>query len=134
MSDVEKIYELIKKEKEDSVSSVACDVLRAMVILHGSAWQSDLQDTLTGLWSLSFLTLDRMIDKESLVPEALKQLNVLGLIQSEKKLRSDLSRQEPVEDELHSVKNLRALIVIFGSDHLVEKYRREIMGYGAIGR
>jgi len=134
LSDEEKIYEIIKKEKEDCVLSVASDVLRAMVILHGSAWQSDLHDTLTGLWSMRGLNLDGMISREDLVPKALKHLNSLGLIQSEKKLRSDLSRQEPVKDELHNVKNLRALIGIFASDSLVERYRREIMGYGAISR
>jgi hypothetical protein len=128
----EKIGEVLKKEKEDHVCSVAADVLRALVILHGSAWQSDLMDTLSGLWSIKGLDLNGMIGREDLVPKAIKMLNELGLIQSEKRLRADLSRQEPVKDELHSAKSLGTLIRVFATDSLIERYRREIMGYEAL--
>ena len=101
MSFKEKINGILNREKEDLGLSVAADVLRALAILHGSAWQSDLMDTLTGLWSIRGLDLDGIIGREQMVPKALKQLSELGLVRSEKRLRGDLSRQESVKDELH---------------------------------
>ena len=128
----DKINKILEKEREDHVLSVAADVLRALVILHGAAWKSDLMDTLTGLWSIRGLNLDDMIRRERLIPEALKELSESGLVRSEERFRSDLSRREPIKDELHSVRNLGALIRIFAADSLIEKYKREIMGYGAL--
>ena len=52
-----------------------------------------------------------------------------GMVQSKKMLRADLSRREPVEEELHRIKNLINLIRGFAGDSLIERYRREIMGY-----
>ncbi len=132
MSVKEKISEILKKERKDNVFSVAADVLRAFVILHGSAWQSDLMDTLTGLWSLKELDLDAIIGGENLVPKALNRLSGLGLVESKKSLRADLSRREPIKEELHTVKNLGTLRRIFAADPLIEKYRREIMGYNSL--
>ena len=132
MSTEKKIAELFRKEKDDRVSSVAADILRSLVILHGSAWRSDLWDTLTDLWRIKEIDLKGMISREKLVSKALVQLNVLGLVESERRLRSDLSRQEPVEDELHVLKDLKISIKVFAFDSLVARYRSEIMGYGCM--
>lgn len=133
MSIEDTVNEILKKEKSDQLYSVAADVLRALVILHGSAWQSDLMDTLTGLWSIKSLELDEMIGREDVVPKAIKLLNEKGLVRSEERLRGDLSRQEPVKDELHTATNLITLIRLFTVDSLIEKYKRDVMGYSSLG-
>lgn len=124
-----KIREILKEEKENRVLSVAADVLRALVILHGSAWRSDLMDTLTGLWSIKGLDAGDMIDRERALPEALEKLSESGLLRSERRLRADLGRREPVEEELYSAVNLISLIRTLSFDHTIDKYRREVMGY-----
>ena len=40
----ETIKELLSKEREDDFSKASCDVLRALAILGGRAWHSDLND------------------------------------------------------------------------------------------
>ena len=124
-----KVKEILREEDKNQVLSVAADVLRALVILHGSAWRTDLMDTLTGLWSIKGLDAGGVIDREKALPKALEKLNEVGLLKSERKLRADLGRQEPVEDELYSAVDLISLIRTLSSDHTIDKYRREVMGY-----
>ena len=128
MSDRE-LDELLAKEKQDRISSISVDILRALVILHGSAWQSDLVDTLSGLWRLKGLNMNDMIDLVRSVPEALRKVEESGLIESEQRSRGDLSRLEPVEDKLYSAKGLWPLNSILSSDQLIQRYKREVMNY-----
>jgi hypothetical protein len=121
--------ELLAKEKMDRISSVSVDILRALVILHGSAWQSDLVDTLSGLWRLKGLGMNDMIDLVHSIPEALKKVEELGLVESEQRPRGDLSSVETVEDKLYSTKGLWPINSILSSDPLIKKYIREVMNY-----
>ena len=121
--------ELLAKEKMDRISSVSVDILRALVILHGSAWQSDLVDTLSGLWRLKGLGMNDMIDLVHSIPEALKKVEELGLVESEQRPRGDLSSVEQVEDKLYSTKGLWPINSILSSDPLIKKYIREVMNY-----
>ncbi|MGQ9782007.1 MAG: hypothetical protein ACUVQ8_07155 [Nitrososphaeria archaeon] len=111
------------------MTSIEIDILRALVILHGSAWQSDLMDTLSGLWRLKGLRLDSMIDLGGRVPKALKRLEELDLIEAEIRPRGDLSRLGPVDDTLYSAKGLWHLNSIISGDPLIHRYRREVMNY-----
>jgi len=120
---------LLAKEKRDRISSISVDILRALVILHGSAWQSDLVDTLSGLWRLKGLSMSDMVDLVHSVPEALKKVEELGLIESEQRPRGDLSRLEPVEDKLYSAKGLWPFNSILSTDTLIQRYKREVMSY-----
>lgn len=121
--------ELLAKEKMDRISSVSVDILRALVILHGSAWQSDLVDTLSGLWRLKGLGMNDMLDLVHSIPEALKKVEELGLVESEQRPRGDLSSVETVEDKLYSTKGLWPINSILSSDPLIKKYIREVMNY-----
>ena len=121
--------ELLAKEKMDRISSISVDILRALVILHGSAWQSDLVDTLSGLWRLKGLGMNDMIDLVHSIPEALKKVEELGLVESEQRPRGDLSSVETVEDKLYSTKGLWPINSILSSDPLIKKYIREVMNY-----
>jgi hypothetical protein len=126
------LEELMRKEKDDLISSIEVDVLRALVILHGSAWQSDLMDTLSGLWRLKGLRLESMINLGNHVPQALKMLEEMGLIEAEVRPRGDLSRLGPVDDILYSAKGLWHLNSMISGDQLIHRYKRETMGYGSI--
>lgn len=128
MSGIE-LDKLLAKEKRDRISSISVDILRALVILHGSAWQSDLVDTLSGLWRLKGLSMSDMVDLVHSVPEALKKVEELGLIESEQRPRGDLSRLEPVEDKLYSAKGLWPFNSILSTDTLIQRYKREVMSY-----
>lgn len=124
-----KVDELLKRENDDFLSSIEVDILRALVILHGSAWQSDLMDTLSGLWRLKGLGLDAMVNRARSVSEAIKKLNELDLVESETRSRGDLSRQGPVDDKLYSTKGLWHINSILSGDSLIHRYRREVMSY-----
>ena len=132
MSLEENIRELLAKEKSGDVASVATDILRSLVILGGSAWQSDLLDTLAGLCTVKGIIASGLMGQLGLISKALKRLNDLDLIHSETRLRSDLGRKEPAKEEFHFTDHLQALARVFAADSIIDKYRREIMGYNTL--
>ena len=121
---MEKLRKLKKMEGEDELSEVTCDILRALAILHGSAWDDELMGTLYELWSLK----GKGMELESLVSKALKMLNEESIVISEKRIRADLGKGN-VPDKLHRVNSLGDLLSEFGGDVYVNRYRREYMGY-----
>ncbi|RLG98591.1 hypothetical protein DRO28_02400 [Candidatus Bathyarchaeota archaeon] len=123
------IKDLKEKEKTEPIYMTCCDVLRALTILHGSAWQSDLTLTLEEIWGLKNLTLDQTYELRDKLDEAIKLLNERGLILSGKRVRANLSSSKPTEEDFHQIKDFFTLIREFGSDRYVLRYRREIMGY-----
>ncbi len=125
MSAREKIVEVLKHEKEDPVLSVAADILRALAISYGSAWHSELLDTLVGLWTIKSVDMRMLGNRDELVSKALKRLNELGLVQSEKRPRADLGAKESAKEELHTVKDLQELIKAFTADTTIDKYKQE---------
>ncbi|MEM2876226.1 MAG: hypothetical protein QXL67_04675 [Candidatus Bathyarchaeia archaeon] len=123
------IKDLKSRESTDILYKVCCDVLRALMILHGSAWQSDLTFTLEGLWSLRDLTLGEVNDLRGRLDDALNLLNERGIVSSEKRVRASLSPPYSEEEMFHYTESLFTLIREFGSNGSVLKYRKEIMGY-----
>jgi len=120
----ETIKELLSKEREDDFSKASCDVLRALAILGGRAWHSDLIDTLMGLWSLRTSEMQQTAAIRGHLDDAIGFLNEKEVIVSEKKQRADLSGSS-VEEVLHSSKEYMALLRNFGGDKEVLKYAQE---------
>jgi len=118
------IKELLSKEREDELSRASCDVLRALTILGGRAWHSDLIDTLMGLWSIRTSEMQETVSLRRQLDDAIRFLNEKQIIVSEKKQRADLSGS-PVEEMLHSSKEYIGLLRNFGGDREVLKYTRE---------
>lgn len=125
MNAEEKISEIVKNPKKDPILSVAADVLRALVVLQGSAWQSDLLEVLNDLWYLEDTELDSRSGEDEYLSDALRRLNEADLVQSEKRQRADLGTPKPSLEELHTAKNLQILVKMFAADRLVNKYREE---------
>jgi len=118
------IKELLPKERDDDFSRASCDVLRALTILGGRAWHSDLIDTLMGLWSIRTSEMQQTTSIRGHLDDAIRFLNEKQIIISEKKQRADLSGS-PVEELLHSSKDYFGLLRNFGGDREVLKYTRE---------
>lgn len=120
------------ESQDKGCREIEVDILRAMVILHGSAWRSDLHDTLSTIWRLKGLSFRRMVEVSELVPKALEALRRRGLIRWEKRLRGDLSRREPLEDTLYQLEDVREVSETLSGDPVVLRYRDEVMGYSSI--
>jgi len=118
------IRELLSKESEDELSRASCDVLRALTILGGRAWHSDLVDTLMGLWSIRGFEMQQTVSLRGHLDDAIRFLKEKQIIVSEKKQRADLSGS-PVEELLHSSRDYFGLLRNFGGDREVLKYTRE---------
>lgn len=125
----EMIRELKEKEETDILRKTCCDILRAVTILHGSAWDSDLEGTLNELWFMKELGADQIEVLQKKIKDALKILNEKGIVTSQNRLRADLSKPYPTEENMHTAKDFVTLLREFGGDKDVIRYRREIMGY-----
>ncbi|MEM3573315.1 MAG: hypothetical protein QXJ62_03685 [Nitrososphaeria archaeon] len=125
--------DIIKQNmKVEEFDEIQKDVLRAMVILHGAAWKSDLHDTLSTIWRLKKLDFNEMIKVSERLPKTLEELKSKGILQWEKRFRGDLSRSEPIEDTLYYLENVKEVSDKFSSDSIVLKYRSKIMGYNSL--
>ncbi|MCX8189476.1 MAG: hypothetical protein N3F64_07165 [Nitrososphaeria archaeon] len=123
---------IIKKKDKEYSKEIEKDVLRAMIILHGSAWKSDLHDTLSTIWRLKKLEFHEMVKASEKLPKILERLRSKKILQWEKRLRADLSRSEPIEDTLYYLENLKEVSDRLSSDHIVLEYRSKIMGYNSL--
>jgi len=128
-SSTEVIQELKEKEETGILWKTCCDILRAVTILHGRAWDSDLERILTELWYMKELGADRIGVFRKKIKDALKFLNEKGVVTSQKRLRADLSKPYATEENMHTAKDFVTLLREFGGDKDVIRYRREIMGY-----
>ena len=117
------LRELRISEESDLLSKVACDVLRILTILGGSAWESELSDRLLELWSQDHPQHGDPGRLQAKTEEALKILGDKGIITSKRMTKADLSTQSQREEMLHSARNYSSLVSLFGSDKQVLKYR-----------
>ena len=125
---IEEIVEDLVKKGDDPVYRAAVDILKALYILYGSAWESELKDTLMGLWGIRGLSLSEMEEIEKRIPKAAEVLDKLGLIKVEDRFRADLGKPKPVKERFYEVNNLTALLRAFSSDREIDRYRYEVSG------
>jgi hypothetical protein len=112
-STVDLLGKLKAEERSDDLSRMACDVLRAMTVLGGSAWEGDLHDTLSMIWSL------RQEDNRPAAPmlsRALEFLREKGILRVEKRAKSDLSATKPVEEGFYLIEDWLTILRVFGGD------------------
>jgi hypothetical protein len=112
-STVDLLGKLRAGERSDDLSRMACDVLRAMTVLGGSAWESDLHDTLSMIWSLRQED-DKLTN--AMLSKALEFLREKGILGVEKRTKGDLSTAKPVEEAFYRVGDWLTILRIFGSD------------------
>jgi len=120
------VKEVIAKQGEDPVYTAAADILKALVILYGSGWESEVRDVLMGLWSIRGLSLGQMGDIQLAIPKAVKLLSEAEVITVERRMRA--VGPKPEEEILYSAKDLSSLMRLFASDREIDRYRYETSG------
>lgn len=122
---IEKIRFIKKEEEKDVFHKVCSDILRALTILYGSAWQSDLESVLLALWQLRNIELDKLPEFEKNIEKAIKYLNEEGIIKSQEKMKGDLSGG-PIRETFHTVQNISYLLMVYSGDKEVLNYRKQL--------
>ena len=121
---IEKIRFIRKEEEKDIFHKVCSDILRALTILYGSAWQSDLESVLLTLWQLRNIELDKIPEFEKNIEKAIKYLNEEGIIKSQERMKGDLSGK-PIKEVFHTIPNISFLLIVYGGDKEVLNYRKQ---------
>ncbi len=121
---IEKIRFIKKEEEKDIFHKVCSDILRALTILYGSAWQSDLESVLLTLWQLRNIELDKIPEFEKNIEKAIKYLNEEGIIKSQERMKGDLSGK-PIKEVFHTISNISFLLIVYGGDKEVLNYRKQ---------
>lgn len=130
VGDVEKaILEIIKEQDRDIVSKAAADLLKSLLLLYGSAWESDLKDVLMGIWSIRNLDLEQIGKLQEALPEAERVLSEKKIIEVEVKPRGDLGREEPLLEKFYATGYLYLLMKLFGGDLEVDRFRYQAQGH-----
>lgn len=117
------IREVLGSEGRGIVERAAADILRALLLLYGSAWESDLMDTLTCLWGIRGMSLEEMGEATSALPAAEKLLAERGLIRVETRYKADLGKSEASLEKFISTDYLYALMRMFSGDPDLNKLR-----------
>lgn len=112
-SAVHLLRDLKARERSDDLSRMSCDILRAMTVLGGSAWESDLHDGLRLIWSLR-QEEDRL--ETTLLAKALESLQDKQILRVEKRIRGDLTSGKATEEAFYRVGEWLTLLRIFGGD------------------
>jgi hypothetical protein len=126
--DVEQaLRDLLRSADKGIVERTAADILKALLLLYGSAWEGDLMDTLAGLWSVRGMGLEELGEAEAAIPEAEKLLVEKGLIRVEKRYRADLGEGGPILEKFISTDHLLLLMKVFSGDVELDKFRYQMM-------
>lgn len=120
------IREILGSAGRGIVERTAADILRALLLLYGSAWESDLMDTLTCLWGIRGMSLDEMGEAQSALPDAEKLLAEKGLIKVESKYRADLGKSEPNLEKFISTDHLFTLMRMLSGDAELNRFRSQM--------
>jgi hypothetical protein len=126
--DVEQaLRDLLRSADKGIIERTAADILKALLLLYGSAWEGDLMDTLAGLWSVRGMGLEEMGEAEAAIPEAEKLLVEKGLIRVEKRYRADLGESGPILEKFILTNHLLLLMRVFSGDVELDRFRHQMM-------
>ncbi|MEM1518084.1 MAG: hypothetical protein QXI27_03910 [Nitrososphaerota archaeon] len=123
------IREILARENSDPEFMVAADIMRAMVILYGSGWESDVLDVVSGLWTLKNLPMDKMSILQARFQDGAKILEKAGIITIQLSPRAYLEESKPVEEKLYKTPDLTTLLRMLAADRYIDKYRFELSGW-----
>ena len=122
-----KIRNLLQRQEESKADKAAIDLLKALLLMYGSAWESELKDMLMMIWSIRGLGLDEIGEMQAALNEAEKILQEAGLITIEEKARGDLGKSEPITEKLYTTKHLFLLMRLLRDSEL-DKLRFQLQG------
>ena len=122
MSDLVGIMLKMKEEEvKDSVTKLACDIVRALLVLGGSGWKDELDSSLAALISIEEDTESRSSLRDS--ESAINLLKEKGWIEDRKGKRADAAGRSTVEDTLYALKEYTTVMQVFGTDKLALQLR-----------
>ncbi|MCD6126608.1 MAG: hypothetical protein J7J19_06400 [Thaumarchaeota archaeon] len=110
------IRELLRRD--DELSKLKIDILRALVVFNGISWMSELIPDIVKIhnYSIDYLPTDDMVD------EALRQLEAAGFISIEPRMRGGFLAREVYVDRLIRLKDLRAVKDALAHDKVYKDY------------
>ncbi|MBS7626850.1 hypothetical protein KEJ51_07440 [Candidatus Bathyarchaeota archaeon] len=121
---MDKVLQDLRKSEDSSLSlKVACDILRVLTIMGGSAWMTELEQRLLELWSLDEEHLYDLGSLQGEVEKALELLRGRNLLNVRRCVRGDLETNVQREENLYSICDFTSLLRVFGSDGKVLRYR-----------
>ncbi len=123
------IRQILRNENTSPEFMVAADIMRSMVILYGSGWESDVLDVIAGLWTVKNLSMEMIGELQSKFRDGVKILEDLGIITVETSLRSYLDESKPFEEKFYKAQDLMTLMRLFVADRYIDKYRFEVSGW-----
>jgi len=117
------LQDLRRGEDSSLLLKVACDILRVLTIMGGSAWMSELEQTLLEFWSLDEGHPYDLGSLQGEVEKALELLRGRNLLTVRRGVRGDLETNLQREENLYSICDFTSLLRVFGSDGKILKYR-----------
>jgi len=110
------IRELLRRD--DELSKLKIDILRALVVFNGISWMSELIPDIVKIhnYSIDYLPTDDMVD------EALRQLEAAGFVSIEPRMRGGFLAREVYVDRLIRLKDLRAVKDALAHDKVYKDY------------
>jgi len=123
------IKEILSRENSGPEFMVAVDILRAMVILYGAGWESDVLDVVSGLWTVKNLPMDKMGELQAKFQDGVKILEDAGIITIQVSPRAYLEESKPVNEKFYKTPDLTTLMRLLAADRYIDKYRFELTGW-----
>ncbi|MGQ9639934.1 MAG: hypothetical protein ACUVUB_05740 [Candidatus Bathyarchaeia archaeon] len=117
---MDKVLQDLRMGEGDSLHlKVACDILRVLTIMGGSAWETELDQTLLELWSLGEAHHHDLESLQGAVEEALELLRGRKVLSIKRGVRADLETKVQREENLYSICDFTSLLRVFGGDRQV---------------
>ena len=123
------VREILCRENSGPEFMVDTDIMRAMVILYGAGWESDVLDVLSGLWTVKNLPMDKMGELHEKFQDGVKILEKAGIITVQTIPRAYLEEAKPVNEKFYKTSDLTMLMRLFAADRYIDKYRFEMTGW-----
>ncbi len=111
---IKSMQEMRIEEKKERSIKVACDILRALLVLGGAGWKEELLESLAAIAALE--KDPGSLASQSEVKNSLKILLDRDLVDCRRGKRSDPSGTSIMEDELCSLKDYTTTLQVFGTD------------------
>ena len=102
------------EKKKDRPIKVACDILRALLVLGGAGWKEELLESLTAIAAVE--NDPNSVASQGEVKNSLELLLERDLIDCRRGKRADPSGRSIIEDELYSLKDYTTTLQVFGAD------------------
>jgi hypothetical protein len=102
--------------EEKPLWKVCCDLLRALLLLQGVAWQRDLVNELRDIWTWRNWEEDKIRDFSRFVKDAIKVLKEKDILDTQRRKRARLAGAGIMEETFYSLKHHALVRRCFADD------------------